>query len=109
MEPIVHYDKTTEKYRRTYFLGRDTCYLSVFLDKQKKLESISFDVEKADDYHYQIESDQLSKLCEYLQCQNNETDIVKAFKDRIKAWKDPIEIANLCRNADIKFHVHHWY
>ena len=29
------YDKYFEKYKRTYFLDRDACYLSVFLNKQK--------------------------------------------------------------------------
>ena len=85
------------------------CFLSVFYDEHSNVESISFDVEKADDYHYQISADQLPKLCGYLNCQNNETDIAAALTERLKKWKDPIEIANLCRNADVKFQVHYWY
>jgi hypothetical protein len=83
--------------------------LSVFFNEQKELESISFDVEAANDYHYQIYADQLSKLCAYLQCSIDEKDIAAAFTEKLKTWKNPIEIAELCKKADIKFQVHHWY
>jgi len=87
----------------------DSCYLSVFYGDFGKVRSISFDVEKADDYHYHIEADQLPKLCEYLQCRNNVKNIVAAFNEKVKKWKDPIEIAALCRAAGVKYQCHYWY
>jgi hypothetical protein len=89
--------------------NQQLCFLSVFFNTQNEIESISFDVEAADDYHYQIYADQFPKLCEYLQCQNNEDDIVSAFARQLKTWSNPIEIAELCRKADVKFQVHRWY
>jgi len=95
--------------KRRYSLdSQQLCFLSIFLSEQNEIESISFDVEAADDYHYQIYADQLPKLCEYLQCSNDEKDIVAAFTAQLKTWKNPIEIADLCRKADIRFQVHHW-
>jgi hypothetical protein len=96
--------------KRRYNLdNQQLCFLSVFFNEQKELESISFDVEAADDYHYQIYADQFPELCEYLKCQNNEKDIAAAFVEQLKTWNNPIEIADLCRKANIKFQVHHWY
>jgi len=103
------FDKSLKKIRRTYSLNHSLCYLSVFFDEQRELVSISFDVEAADDYHYGIDASQLPQLCKFLQCSNNEADIVAAINEQLKSWKDPIEIADLCRNAEIKYHVHHWY
>ena len=85
------------------------CFLTVFRDERDKLESISFDVEAADDYHYQILADQLPKLCEYLQCKNEVAEIASALATQLKTWRNPIEIAELCRKADIKFQCHYWY
>ena len=85
------------------------CFLSVFYNEQNELESISFDVEAADDYHYQINADQLPKLCEFLQCTNDGEAIAAAFTAQLKTWNNPIKIADLCRNAGIKFKVHYWY
>jgi len=95
--------------RKRYNLNMPSCYLSVFYNAQQEIQSISFDVEKADDYHYQIEADQLPKLCEFLKCKNNEENIVDALKKQMMSWKDPIEIATLCRKADVKFQCHYWY
>ena len=95
--------------RRHSLDNQQLCYLSVFFNEQVEIESISFDVEAADDYHYQIYADQLPKLCEYLHCQNSEKDIAAAFSKQLKIWNNPIEIAQLCKKADIKFQVHHWY
>ena len=96
--------------KRKYSLdNQQLCFLSVFINEHKELESISFDVEAADDYHYQIHADQIPKLCEYLQCLNDEKDIVASFAKQLKTWSNPIEIAELYRKADIKFQVHYWY
>lgn len=104
------FDKSTGKYRRIYSLdSHSLCFLSVFLTEQRKLESISFDVESADDYHYQIKADQINKLCETLSCQNSESDIAKAFSSLIKNWKNPIEIASFLKKADIDYQCHYWY
>ena len=89
--------------------NRRLCFLSVFFNEKKELESISFDVEAADDYHYQINADQLPKLCEYLQCKNDEKEIAAALAKQLKKWKNPIEIAELFRKAGIKYQVHYWY
>jgi len=95
--------------RRRYSLdNQNLCFMSVFY-KQNEVESISFDVEAANDYHYQIYADQLPKLCEYLQCPNDEEYIAVALTTQLKTWKDPIEIAKLCRNAGVKYQVNYWY
>ena len=85
------------------------CYMSVFFNEQRELKSISFDVEAADDYHYEINADQLPKLCEYLQCTNDLEAIAAALTAQLKSWKSPIEIAALCKKAGIKHTVHYWY
>jgi len=104
------YDPITKKYRKVYSLdSQGLCFLSFFSTDMRELEYICFDVEAADDYHYQINADQISKLCKYLLCENNEKDIITEFSKRIKMWKNPIEIADLCRSAEIKFQVHHWH
>jgi hypothetical protein len=109
MKPKVTegYDK---KHRRTYSLdNRELCYLSFFFNEQWILESISFDVEAADDYHYTVGAAQLPKLCEFLRCPNLEADIVKVFRKQLKSWKKPIEIAELCKKAGIEYQVAYWY
>ena len=85
------------------------CFLSVFYNEQKEIEKICFDVEAADDYHYEIDADQLPKLCEFIRCQNTVPDIVVAFKGQLRTWKDPIEIAELCKKAGIKYQPFHFY
>ena len=85
------------------------CFLSFFFNEQNELDSISFDVEAADDYHYQIYADQLPKLCEFLQCENIESSIVFAFTEQVKKWNNPIKIADMLYRAGVKFKVHHWY
>ena len=60
MNATESYDQPTKKYKRVYSLDNQRlCFLSVFLTEQRQLESISFDVETADDYHYQIKADQI--------------------------------------------------
>ena len=95
--------------RRHSLDDQHLCFLTARFNEQKELESISFDVEAADDYHYQIFADQLPKLCEYLQCQNDDKEIATALSERLKTWNNPIEIAEICRQAGIKYQVHHWY
>jgi len=104
------YDRSQNKYRRVYSLDNERlCFLSVFLTEQRVIESISFDVEAADDYHYKIEADQLPQLCKALRCQYNEKDIAKAFAGQRKGWKNPIEIASLLDKAGVKYQPFHFY
>ena len=110
MKPNESYDQSMKKYRRVYSLDNQRlCFLTVFLNEHRELESVSFDVEAADDYHYKFEADQMPKLCETLSCPNSEADIATAFAKCIKTWTDPIEIASFLRNAGIEFRVFHWY
>ena len=110
LKAIESYDPSTNKFRRRYCLDNQRlCFLSVFSIKQKEIESISFDVEAADDYHYHIKADQLPKLCQALSCSISETDIVAAFIEQLKAWDDPIKIASLLKNAEVECQVHYWY
>ena len=104
------YDQGTKKYWREYSLDdKRLCFLTVFLTEQQEIESISFDVEHADDYHYQIKADQLPKLSKALSCPNTETDIAAMFAERVKSWKDPIEIASFLKQAEVAYQVFHWY
>jgi len=85
------------------------CFLSFFSNDQGNLESISFDVEAADDYHYQIYADQLPKLCEFFQCNNDESSLVAAFTEQLKKFNNPINVADVLRNAGVTFQTHFWH
>jgi hypothetical protein len=85
------------------------CYLSFFFDDEHGLESTSFDVEAADDYHYQFSADQLPKLCEILKCSLNPVDIIAAFNEQLASWNNPIRIAALLQEAGVKYQVFHSY
>ena len=107
---IESYDKSIRCYRRIYSLdNRRLCFLTFFLNDQRELKSISFDVEAADDYHYQISADEITKLCEALSCSNTEEDIAKAFTKLVESLENPIEIAEFLRESGIKYQVFHWY
>jgi len=95
--------------RRYSLDNKNLCYLTFYLNGHNDLESVSFDVEAADDYHYQTDAGQLPGLCEFMQCQNSEEDIVTAFAEQLKTWNNPIEIAELYKNAGIKYQVHAYY
>jgi hypothetical protein len=83
------FDSLTKQYRRRYSLDNQRlCFLSVYLTEQKELESISFDVEAADDYHYQVGANQFPKLCKTLSCPCTEADMAAAFAERLKTWKE---------------------
>ena len=85
------------------------CFLSVFVNESGELLSISFDVEAADDYHYQVKAAELPKLCEYLCCLNNKSAIATAFKERLKTWRNPIEIATLLQAAGVEYSCLHYH
>ena len=104
------YDKSLKQYRRTYSLDNEKlCYLSFFLDKKLELIHISFDVEAAADYHYQIDVDQLYDLCKVLKCSGTEAGMVKAFTKLVESWKTPIEIEDFLKNSDIEYQVISWH
>ena len=110
MNATESYDRTAKKYRRVYSLdSKRLCFLSVFLTEQRRLESINFDVEAADDYHYQIDSDQIPTLCDTLSCQNTEVGIAEALSKRLATWTNPIEIATFLQTAGIKYQAFHWH
>ena len=95
---------------RRYSLDNESlCFLSFFYTEQKELYSISFDVEAADDYHYQIYADQFPKLCEYFNCNNNESDFTSAFTESLKKMNNPINMSSVLRRAGIEFRTHYWH
>jgi len=104
------YDRSLNKYRKRYKLSNmHPCYLSFFITAERELESISFDAEYAEDYHYQIKADQVPKLCDALFCDNSETGIVDGFIKRLQACSNPIEIASWLRNTGIVFQTFAYY
>ena len=111
MIPNEGYDRLNKKFdKRRYSLdNQGLCFLTVISTEQQKIESVSFDVEAADDYHYQIEGDQILKLCETLSCLNIGANIAAAFTELIKSWDNPIRIAFFLQNAGIKYQVFYWY
>jgi len=110
LEPTESYEHSIRKYKCLYSLDdNNLCFLSFYLTEQRELASLSFDVEAADDYHYQVQADQIGKLCEALSCQNTEADIAMAFSECLKAWTSPIGIASFLKTAGIKYQVFYWY
>ena len=106
---VESYDQLLKRYSRKYSLdNKQLCFLTFFLNSYRELESISFDVEAAADYHYQISADEITKLCEALSCSITEKSIVKAFTKRIESWENPIEIADFLRSSGIKYQVFSW-
>ena len=106
-QPRGYYDEFLKKHRIMYDLDVSPCVLSVFFNDKEKLLSFSFDVEEADDYHYSFKANQLPKLCKILNCTNIELEnIVLAFNEQVKTWKNPIEIREFLEEAGIEYEVY---
>ncbi|MCL1898350.1 MAG: hypothetical protein FWG16_05965 [Micrococcales bacterium] len=88
-------------------LGR--CFFSVFKDEQGELESVSFDVEEADDYHYQIQADQLPHLQKALNCGSTESEIAAALSAWLRQLHHPLQFADLCQDAGVQYQKHAYY
>ena len=85
------------------------CFLSFFYSNQEELESTNFDVEAADDYHYQIYNDQIPILSEYFQCNSDESSLTAAFTEQLNKLSNPINMVDVLRRAGVKFQTHYWH
>jgi hypothetical protein len=110
LKPTGHYDKFLKQHRIRYGLDLYPCFLTVVFNDDKELLSFSFDVEEADDYHYSFKSDQLSKLCNFLNCTKFEIEeIVLAFNEQIKTWRNPRVIDEFLEKAGIEYEYYSFY
>ena len=101
------FDRSTKKHRHRYSLDNQRlCFLTFFMTERNELDSVSFDVEKADDYHYQISADQIPPLCAALGCANTEAGMVEALANMVASCSNPVDVGSFLMENGVRFKTH---
>ena len=106
-----YFDSSIKTYRRIFSLDNEQLFfLSEFSNDQRIIMKYSIDVEKANDSHYEIPVEEMSKLAGYFQCLNYTDDLSDALSTFFKKNTEKDFIA-LLKNQGIKytpFHFDNW-
>jgi hypothetical protein len=107
----VTFDSYLKTYRRIFSLDNEQLiFLSEFSNDQRIIVKYSIDVEKANDSHYEIPVEEMSKLAGYFQCLNYTEDLSDAFSAFFKKNGEKDFIA-LLKKKGIKYtpiHFDNW-
>ena len=106
-----YFDSSIKTYRRIFSLDNEQLFfLSEFSNDQRIIMKYSIDVEKANDSHYEIPVEEMSKLAGYFQCLNYTDNLLDALSAFFKKNGEKDFIA-LLKNQGIKytpFHFDNW-
>jgi len=104
----VNYDYVLKTYRKVYYLDTNQLFfLSEFSDEDRNIIKYSVDVEKENDSHYIIDSNNIFKLMEVLDCGKQTDELVTALTSFFKIRNED-EFVKFLKEREIKFTPYHF-
>lgn len=82
-------------------------FLSVFRNKNGDIDKYSIDVEKASDSHYELSTNEMRRLENYLMDKYRKRDLIDGFKAFFRTNNEP-DLTNLFDSLEIDYNQYHF-